>query len=152
MSSPTPYLLDTNVVLFATRQDSPAAAAIEQQFNLKASPFRPSICEVTIAELLAFAESWGPSRRKRLHEIIDELLVLPISRAEIHREWAKLKSYAKAHGLPIQQDHNDIWIAATAKTAGMTVISSDAAAFVPLRDQKQLEVEVIDPRTGKLLP
>lgn len=64
MALPVPYLLDTNVVLFATRQHSPAATAIEQQFGLKVSPFRPAICEVTVAELLAFAESWGQARRK----------------------------------------------------------------------------------------
>lgn len=132
MRTPTPYLLDTNVILFATRQNSLAPATIEEQFNLKASPFRPSICEVTIAELLAFAGSWGEARRQLLDRIIDELLVIPIHRADIHREWARIKSYAKNRGLAIQHDHNDIWIAATAKTAGLTVISSDAAAFMPL--------------------
>ena len=151
MASPVPYLLDTNVVLFATRQNSPAAATIEQQFGLKASPFRPAVCEVTVAELLAFAESWGAARRKLLDEVIAEMLVLPIGRHAIHAEWARLRSYAKTKGLAIQQDHNDMWIAATAKVAGMTVISSDAAAFLPLRDQGQLAVEVIDPKTGERL-
>lgn len=146
MASPVPYLLDTNVVLFATRQNSPAAATIEQQFSLKASPFRPAICEVTVAE------SWGAVRRRLLDEVIAEMLVLPIGRPAIHAEWARLRSYAKAKGLAIQQDHNDIWIAATAKVAGLTIISSDAAAFLPLRDQGQLAVEVIDPKTGKRLP
>lgn len=152
MVSPVPYLLDTNVVLFATRQNSPAATEIEQQFGLRTSPFRPAICEVTVAELLAFAESWGTARRKLLDQVIAEMLVLPIARPAIHAEWAKLKSYAKAKGLAIQQDHNDIWIAATAKVAGMTVISSDAAAFLPLRNQGRLAVEVIDPKTGLRLP
>jgi predicted nucleic acid-binding protein len=152
MAAPVPYLLDTNVLLFATRQDSPASAAIERQFSLRASPFRPAICEVTVAELLAFAESWGTARRQKLDEVIAEVLVLPIGRPAIYAEWAKLRSYAKVNGLAIQQDHNDIWIAATAKTAGLTVITSDAAAFLPLRDQRQLAVEVIDPKTGNRLP
>ena len=148
MAAPVPYLLDTNVVLLATRQNSATAVTIEQQFGLKVSPFRPAICEVTVAELLAFAESWGPARKELLRAVIEELLVLPIGRPEIHAEWAKLKSYARAKGLSIQQDHNDIWIAATARVAGMTVISSDAAAFLPLRDQAVLAVEVIDAKTG----
>ena len=147
IASPVPYLLDTNVVLFATRQHSIAAAAIEEQFALRASPFRPAICEVTVAELLAFAEGWGPLRRKLLNEIIGEMLVLPIGRPAIHAEWARLRSYAKAKGFAIQQDHNDLWIAATATVAGLTVISSDAAAFLPLREQGQLAVEIISPRT-----
>ena len=104
-----------------------------------------------VAELLAFAESWGTARRKLLEEVISEMLVLPIGRPEIYAQWAKLKSYAKDNGLAIQQDHNDIWIAATAKAAGLTVISSDAAAFLPLRDRGLLAVEVIDPKTGQRL-
>ncbi len=152
MPAAIPYLLDTNVVLFATRQDSPASAAIEQQFGLRASPFRPAICEVTVAELLAFAESWGAARRKLLDEVIGEMLVLPIGQRTIHAEWAKLKSLARSRGLAIQHDHNDIWIAATAKVAGLTILSSDAAAFRPLRDQQQLAVEIIDPKTGMRLP
>lgn len=90
MGAPIPYLLDTNVVLFATRQNSPVSAAVDRQFGLRDSPFRPAISEVTVAELLAFAESWGEKRRELLKGIIGELLVIPISRPEIHRQWAKL--------------------------------------------------------------
>ena len=48
MSTATPYLLDTNVVLHATRQASPFSAAVDAQFQLRQSPFRPTICEVTV--------------------------------------------------------------------------------------------------------
>lgn len=150
MVAPIPYLLDTNVVLFATRENSPVSAAVDRQFGLRDSPFRPAISEVTVAELLAFAESWGEKRRQLLKGIIDELLILPISRPEIHLQWAKLYSHVKAKGLAIQ--HNDVWIAATAKVAGLRLISSDAAAFLPLRGTGWVEVDVIDARTGALVP
>jgi len=152
MVAPIPYLLDTNVVLFATRQNSPVSAAVDRQFGLRDSPFRPAISEVTVAELLAFAESWGERRRELLKGIIAELLVIPISQPEIHRQWAKLYSHAKAKGLAIQQDHNDVWIAATANVSGLRLISSDAAAFLSLRGTSWLEVDVIDPKTGALVP
>lgn len=152
MVAPIPYLLDTNVVLFATRENSPISAAVDRQFGLRDSPFRPAISEVTVAELLAFAEAWKEKRRALLKDIIDELLVLPITRPEIHQQWAKLYSYAKANGLAIQHDHNDVWIAATAKVAGLRLISSDAAAFLPLRGTGWVEVDVIDAKTGALLP
>lgn len=152
MAAPIPYLLDTNVVLFATRANSPVSAAVDRQFGLRDSPFRPAISEVTVAELLAFAESWGEKRRELLKGIIDELLVIPISQPEIHRQWAKLYSHARANGLAIQQDHNDVWIAATASVAGLRLISSDAAAFLPLRGTGWLEVDVIDAKTGALVP
>lgn len=129
MAAAIPYLLDTNVVLLITRENNAAAAAIDHQFQLRASPFRPAICEVTVAELLAFAESWGQERRKRLDEVIDDLLVVPIMPRSVHSEWAKLRSYAKSRGLAIQHDHNDLWIGATANVAGLTVIASDAKGF-----------------------
>lgn len=50
------YLLDTGIVLVGTRQ-STASKAIDAQFGLRASAFRPAICEVSIGELLAFARS-----------------------------------------------------------------------------------------------
>jgi predicted nucleic acid-binding protein len=152
MTAPIPFLLDTNVVLFATRENSPVSAAVDRQFGLRDSPFRPAISEVTVAELLAFAEAWGEKRRQLLKGIIDELLVIPISRPEIHQQWAKLYSHAKVNGLAIQQDHNDVWIAATAKVAGLRLISSDAAAFLPLRGTGWLDVDVIDAKTGTLAP
>jgi predicted nucleic acid-binding protein len=150
MSRPIPYLLDTNVVLFATRQGGAQAQAIDRQFGLRASPFRPALCEVSVAELLAFAQSWGEARRKLLVQVIDEHVVLPIGRSEIHEQWARLKSHAKSKGLAIQHDHNDIWIAATAHVAGLTVMSTDLAAFLPLRGM--LALELLDPRTGIRVP
>jgi len=77
MSAATAYLLDTNVVLHATRANSPFAAAVEAQFQLRQSPFRPAISEVTVAELWAFAQSWGQARRALLSKVIAEFLVLP---------------------------------------------------------------------------
>src|SRR4051794_28847963 len=119
MSSATAYLLDTNVVLHATRQASPFSAAVDAQFQLSQSAFRPAVCEVTIAELWAFAQSskWGDKRRELLKQTITSFLVIPISRTAIHQKWAELYSHARASGLAIRHDHNDVWIAATAQVA-----------------------------------
>jgi hypothetical protein len=56
MSATKGYLLDTNIVLHATRENSPLSKAVDTQFQLRTSPFRPAICEVTVAELWAFAQ------------------------------------------------------------------------------------------------
>lgn len=146
------YLFDTNIVLHATRQGSPVSVAADAQFQLSQSPFRPAICEVTVAEMLAFAQSWQERRREHLKRIIDQFLVIPIGDDRIHRQWAELYSHAKAHGLPIQHDHNDVWIAATAKVAGLKVISTDGAAFLPLRGTTWVDVAIVDPRTGIIVP
>ena len=66
------YLLDTNIVLHATREGSSFSQAVDAQFQQSASRFRPAICEVSIAELKAFAQAWGERRRERLLEIIDK--------------------------------------------------------------------------------
>lgn len=152
MSRPLPYVLDTNVVLFATRAGSPQALAIEQQFQLRSSPFRPALCEVSVAELLAFSRSnsWGDKRRQLLEEVIDQHVVLPIGRREIFAEWARLKSHARSKGWPIQNEDNDLWIAATASVAGLTVMSTDLKAFEPLRGL--LSLELLDAATGIRIP
>lgn len=154
MANATPYLLDTNVVLHATRKDSQVSAAVDAQFGLRQSPFRPAICEVTVAELLAFTQSqkWGEKRKRLLDETIEQLLVIPISRREIHQRWAELYSHARSKGLAIQADHNDVWIAATAHVAGLKLISADAAAYLPLRGTPWVDVAVIDAKTGVLIP
>ena len=151
MAGAVPYLLDTNIVLITTRQGNPAAALIDQAFELRASPFRPAICEVTVAEMLAFAHAWGAQRRRALDEVIEELIVLPITPRAVHVEWATLRSHAKDHGLAIQHDHNDLWIAATANLAGLTVITADAAGFRPLRAAGLVRAELIDPKSGHRL-
>ena len=150
----SPYLLDTNIVLHITRSGSPVAAAIDQQFQLSASPFKPAVCEVTVAELWAFAESskWAEPRKGLLARVLAQLVTIPISGSGIHRRWSSLYSYARSHGLQIQNDHNDVWIAATAHVAGLTLLSTDAAAFKPLRGTSWLDVIVIDPRTGSPVP
>lgn len=152
MSPATVYLFDTNVVLHATRQASPFSTAVDAQFQLRQSSFRPAVCEVTLGELWAFAQAWGNRRRALLRQVINQLVVIPISRPSIHQRWAELYSHAKASGLAIQHDHNDVWIAATAHVAGLRLLSSDRSAFLPLRGTTWIDVVVLDPKTGYVIP
>jgi predicted nucleic acid-binding protein len=153
MSASKGYLLDTNIVLHFTRASSPVAIAVEQQFQLTASAFRPAICEVTIAEMWAFAmsRSWGESRKDLLKRTINDLLVIPIGDSRIHQRWAELRTDSLQKGSSIQHDHNDLWIAATAHVAGLTLLSTDVKAFLPLRATPWLDVHVLDPKTGQTL-
>lgn len=152
MSSSQGFLLDTNVVLHATRQQSPVSQAVESQFQLQSSLFRPAICEVTVAELWAFAQAWGEKRKKLLNKVLADIVVLPISNPQIHQRWAELYSFSRSQGLAIQHDHNDVWIAATAQVAGLKLLSTDGAAFLPLRGTAWVHVEVLDPKTGLIVP
>jgi predicted nucleic acid-binding protein len=152
MSTAQGYLLDTNIVLHATRDKSPVSLAVDAQFQLRSSPFRPTICEVTVAELWAFAQSWGEKRRELLRRTIGDLLVVPISDPRIHWRWAELYSHARSNGMAIQHDHNDVWIAATAYVAGLKLLSCDNDAFLPLRGTAWVDVVVLDPKTGIIVP
>jgi len=66
--------------------------------------------------------------------------------------WAQLYSHSRAHGLPIQHDHNDVWIAATASVGGFQLLSSDGKAFLPLRGTPWVNVIVLDPKRGMIVP
>ena len=152
MSTTQGYLLDTNIVLHATRANSPVSAAIDAQFQLRDSPFRPTICEVTVAELWAFAQSWGEKRKELLRRTIDDLLVVPIGDSRIHHRYAELYSFARSTGIAIQHDHNDVWIAATSHVTGLKLLSTDGKAFLPLRGTPWVDVVVLDPKTGIVIP
>jgi predicted nucleic acid-binding protein len=152
MSATQGYLLDTNIVLHATRENSPISTAVDTQFQLRNSPFRPTICEVTVAELWAFAQSWGDKRKELLKRTIDDLLVVPIGDARIHHRWAELYSFARSKGIAIQHDHNDVWIAAVAHITGLKLLSMDGNAFLPLRGTAWVDVVVLDPKTGIIVP
>jgi predicted nucleic acid-binding protein len=152
MSGPRGYLLDTNIVLHATREGSSFSRSVDALFQLSTSRFRPAICEVTIAELKAFALGWGPARRAKLTQVIEAMVVIQVADPGMHERWAELYSHARANGLPIQQDHNDIWIAAASHVSGLQLLSTDQAAFLPLRGSTWVDVQVLDPRTAFPLP
>jgi tRNA(fMet)-specific endonuclease VapC len=141
------YLLDTSVVLHATRQASKVSEAIDAQFFLRAARFRPAICEVSIGELYAFTRSqgWGERRKTLLQEQIDNTLVIPISYPGIHVRWAEMSSALRAKGETVGQ--NDIWIAATASVAGFTLLTTDKD-FLRVRRACGLDARVLHDKTG----
>lgn len=145
MAQAPEFLLDTGIVLHATRQNSPVSAALDQQFGLGASRFRPAICEVSIGELLAFSLQWGERRRSLLQAQINKTLVIPISHPGIHERFAHVSSAARQAGKPV--GHNDIWIAAAALVTKFTVLTVDKD-FLDLRDACNVRVVLVDNRTG----
>src|SRR5258706_10188368 len=106
---------------------APSRRRSMRNFSFGKSPFRPAVCEVTVAELWAFALSskWGDKRRVLLKQTLDQFLVIPISRPAIYQRWSALYAHARANGLAIRHDHNDVWIAATAHVAGFRLPSAD---------------------------
>lgn len=149
MAAP-PYLLDTGVVLLATRANN-ASKVIDAQFGLSESSFRPAICEVSVGELLAFANAnhWGEKRKTALIKHLESCLILPISHPGVHQRWADIQSKMQGAGITVGQ--NDIWIAATASVTGLTVLSTDKD-FKRLAANGQVQAVVVDPKTGVTVP
>ena len=144
------YLLDTGIVLLATRE-SAAAKVIDAQFGLSTSNFRPAICEVSVGELLAFANAnhWGEKRKAMLMDRLKNSLIVPISHPGVHQRWADTQTRLQGAGVSVGQ--NDIWISATASVTGLTVLSADKD-FARLRALGLVQATVVDPKSGLILP
>ena len=152
MVSTPAFLLDTGVVLHATRQNSPVSKALDQQFGLSTSRFRPAICEVSIGELLAFTMSpdkWGERRKAILEAQIRKALVIPISHPGVYQRFAEISSALRASGETVGQ--NDIWIAAATITAGLTLLTVDRG-FRAVARVARVDLCLVDNRTGIRMP
>lgn len=108
------------------------------------------ISEVTLGEMQAFAmvASWGEAKMKKLFEIQKQLLVIDHTNEQVYRAYAEYSTLTKKQGWPIFHDKNDLWIAASSKVTGATVLTTDAKAFKPLRDGKLLNAVILEPQTG----
>jgi predicted nucleic acid-binding protein len=144
------YLLDTGILLLASRASN-AAKVIDAQFGLSASSFRPAVCEVSVGELLAFANArhWGPRRKAELMKALKSSLILPISHPGVHQRWAEMQSTLQGTGITVGQ--NDLWIAAMASVAGLTVLSTDKD-FKHFKARGLVDAVVVDPKTGSVVP
>ena len=98
------------------------------------------------------SSKWGEPRKAKLAEIRTKLVVVDLTDDRIIRAYAELSTLAKEQSLAIFHDKNDLWIAAATRVSGATVLTTDAKAFMPLRDGKHLDAVVLDPHTGWQVP
>lgn len=141
-------LLDTNIVLASIR-GGPLGDYIERHYAIRSTPFRPLISIVTVGELhaLAMKHGWGIAKRTVLEKLQRELVVIDISHPDILNAYAEVHCVAEAHGRILSK--NDLWIAASVKASGATLLTTD-------RDFDCLYPECIDriwidPAKGKAL-
>lgn len=152
MQPATIWLLDTGILLHWIRA-SKAAEAIDAQFHLRQSAFRPLICVVSLGEIEAFARDlrWGQEKRNTLISLKKELVSIDISDSRVIDAYADISSLAKAKGWPIFKGKNDLWIAAATRVAGARLLTANTRDFKPLRDAGQLDVVLLDVHTGQQL-
>ena len=74
----------------------------------------------------AARDNWGPSRREALDRRLKMAVTVPPS-DELVREWAELRSecHKRGHGFHDRRHAADLWIAATARLAGVPIVTHD---------------------------
>ncbi len=138
------FLLDTNIVVQYLR-GSVVAQEVEGRLQLRHRTERPLLSVVSVGELRALAKKlgWGERKQTRLMELIRELVVVDINNKQVLEAYAELSHWTETRGRKMGQQ-NDLWIAATAKATGATLVTTDKD-FDPLHPDHIKRIWV-DPR------
>ncbi len=131
------FLFDTNI-LVAYLRSSPLFTTIETELNITNSQNIVLISSVTKGELMAFAlnNNWGEKKKEKLNELLNKIFILDINSSDnaLFEAYAEIDSYSQSkllnQPLPEGQNadkmgKNDLWIAATTKVSGATLITTD---------------------------
>jgi tRNA(fMet)-specific endonuclease VapC len=118
------YFLDTNIVVFCLRGRS--AAAMRRVHGVPAIEIRVAL-QVHAELLVGAAKSSDPaqSRARVLAFLAPFGLVWPDTQIEDH--YVAIRTQLEAQGASISEA--DLWIAATARAAGGTVVTNNTAEF-----------------------
>ena len=116
----TRFLLDTNICIYIQRQKPKEVLA---RFE-KLEPGDVAISVITWGELLYGAEK--SMQRKKALQLLDEFKsfvpVLPIPE-NAGNTYGVMRASLESKGKPI--GNNDLWIAAHAKAAGLTIVTNN---------------------------
>jgi predicted nucleic acid-binding protein len=146
MSAGSGYLLDTNIVL-ALMRANPLGQFIETTYGLRASLNRSLISVVTVGEMLSLARQfgWGQAKTNDLETLLNQLVWIAINNQLILEAYGELDHVSRKAGRPIGE--NDVWIAATARVSGTTLLTTDTD-FDDLHGT-WIDRISIDPTSGK---
>ncbi len=121
---PTRYLLDTNICIYIQRQKPREVLARFQ----KLKPGDAAISVITWGELLYGAEK--SRQRKKALQLLEEFKtfvpVLPMPE-NAGKTYGAIRASLESEGTPI--GNNDLWIAAHAKAATLTIVTNNEREF-----------------------
>lgn len=121
------YLLDTSVMLLLIRGGEPGLA-IEQRFGLRTTTVRPFVSIVTRAELqvLARRNGWGPAKLAALATALANVVTINIRSGSLLEAYVAMELASRQHRPSARTlSHHDLCIAATAKVARATLLTTD---------------------------
>jgi predicted nucleic acid-binding protein len=83
------------------------------------------ICVVTVGEMFSLVRqfNWGQSKRDDLQAILNEVVWLDINHPDILDAYGEVDHFSIQKGRKLGK--NDAWIAATAKVADATLLTTD---------------------------
>jgi tRNA(fMet)-specific endonuclease VapC len=120
----TRYLLDTNICIYIQRQKPGEVLRRFQELK----PGDAAISVITWGELLYGAEK--SRQREEVLQLLEELKtfipVLPMPE-NAGKAYGAIRASLETQGMPI--GNNDLWIAAHAKTAGLTIVTNNEREF-----------------------
>ncbi len=131
--TPQAVLVDTNVVSYLFRnkpQSEPYRLAIEGR--------RTIISFQTYAELMVWSANWSKSRQGKLNRFIANQFGFLPHNETVTQNWVKATVSAKKNGYPISAA--DAWIAATALSSGLLLLTADKNDFLGVDGLKVLSV------------
>lgn len=148
MEEGSDHLLDTPIVMHYFRANA-VYRAVEAEYGIVASRFRPQLPATAAGEVLAFGydPQWDKARRERLQGFVAGCTILGNGEPSVFEKYAELHDFNKRNGANVGQ--NDLWIAAVASVTGLTLLTTDQD-FGRL-PPGTLDWRLIDAKTGATL-
>jgi predicted nucleic acid-binding protein len=143
------YLLDTSVMLLLVRGEGPGRT-IDQRFGLSTAAERPLVSIVTHAELrvLARRNRWGRRKLEALASALSKVVTIDLQIGPLLDAYDAIELASQRHRPSARtMSHNDMWIAATAKVARATLLTTDKD-FTHL-SPNECRVVLIDPKAPR---
>lgn len=120
------WFVDTNILIHVLRR-SPLGEHLIDALQFRARPLVSMMSVVSQGELLSIAATnkWGKSKRDRLEELLNELVIIDIhaSARPLLEKYAELDVVSHAAGQAMGK--NDLWIAASASETGAILLTTD---------------------------
>ena len=121
------FLLDTNVVLHLVRGNA-LGKHLATTFELMNSVHRPLVSVVTHGELrlIAARNGWGAEKLGALENALDNLVTIDLNSEAVLSAYVEVQQTSRqALGGSRELKANDAWIAACAKAADATLLTTD---------------------------
>lgn len=119
------FLLDTNILIHYVRGDA-LAQRIEARYSLLSTAPVPLLSVVCEGEIHALAEEfgWGEAKRRALEGLLGYFTILPLlPSSDVIEKYVEVSEFSRRAGRVLGK--NDLWIAAMARTAGATLLTTD---------------------------